>query len=358
MTRHAIDEAPGQRSAYGVSAAESANFVREVHAIVRDLLHPNPAIFWTDFLLTISAGYAALALYLSLPDYSIAQAAAFAVCGLAIYRAVVFTHEIAHRPPGTFRVFHCVWNLLCGIPALMPSFLYGDHKSHHLNQSYGTAGDAEYVFLGRRRTAWIFLLLSIVYPVLGPLRFSLMTPLALLVRPADRLIWRYASSLFILNPDYRREYDASAHSASRWVQEIACCVWAWCLTWLIWTRVIPMHAAIKIYFLFLFWIALNQLRALTAHRYGNAGYPWNYVGQVLDTNTFATGALLPELWAPVGMRYHALHHLMPSLPYHAAREAHRRLVERLPSGSPYHQTVQEGLWPPVKAALFGRRTKD
>jgi fatty acid desaturase len=240
----------------------------------------------------------------------------------------------------------------------MPSFLYGDHKSHHLNQSYGTAGDAEYVFLGRRRTAWIFLLLSIVYPVLGPLRFSLMTPLALLVRPADRLIWQYASSLFILNPDYRREYDASAHSASRWVQEIACCVWAWCLIWSIWTRAIPMHAAIEIYFLFLFWIALNQLRALAAHRYGNAGSPWNYVGQVLDTNTFATGALLPELWAPVGMRYHALHHLMPSLPYHAAREAHRRLVERLPSGSPYHQTVQKGLWPPVKVALFGRRTID
>ena len=55
----------------------------------------------------------------------------FSVVGFAMYRAVVFTHEIAHRGEATFRRFRMVWNLLCGIPFLMPSFMYGDHKSPH-----------------------------------------------------------------------------------------------------------------------------------------------------------------------------------------------------------------------------------
>ena len=39
--------------------------------------------------------------------------------------------------------------------------------------------------------------------------------------------------------------------------------------------------------------------------------------------------LVAELWAPVGLRYHALHHLLPSMPYHSLGEAHPRLVAHL-----------------------------
>ena len=34
----------------------------------------------------------------------------------------------------------------------------------------------------------------------------------------------------------------------------------------------------------------------------------------------------------VGLRYHALHHLMPSMPYHSLPEAHRRLVRDTEAG--------------------------
>jgi fatty acid desaturase len=50
-------------------------------------------------------------------------------------------------------------------------------------------------------------------------------------------------------------------------------------------------------------------------------------------------AMLPMLWAPVGLRYHALHHLLPNLPYHSLGRAHRRLLAQLPADSPYHATI-------------------
>ena len=43
------------------------------------------------------------------------------------------------------------------------------------------------------------------------------------------------------------------------------------------------------------------------------------------------------LWAPVGLRFHALHHLLPRLPYHSLPEAHRRLSAALPESSAYPQ---------------------
>jgi fatty acid desaturase len=65
--------------------------------------------------------------------------------------------------------------------------------------------------------------------------------------------------------------------------------------------------------------------------------------QYLDTVNVPPPALLPMLWAPVGLRYHALHHLVPNMPYHALGEAHRRLSAMLGADSPYHRASYPGL---------------
>ncbi|OLC67065.1 MAG: hypothetical protein AUH69_05455 [Actinobacteria bacterium 13_1_40CM_4_65_12] len=340
-----------------VDTDESIRFVREAHALVSDLLDPRPAHYWMDVVLTTLTAYTAFAAYVMAPDVSALQGAAPLVAALAMYRAAVFTHEIAHRPAGSFAAFTVFWNVVCGVPLWMPSFLYGDHKGHHAKPAYGTRADPEYILVawGGRARVVAFLSLALIYPALGFLRFLVLTPLALVARRLDRLIWTRASSLYNMNEFYRRPYDAQARAPSRWLQEIAASAWAWIVVGLVATDRVSWSTLGKAYVVFLLWMTINQVRTLAAHRYSNRrGMPVSHLAQVADTNTFARGGWLPHLWAPLGMRYHALHHLLPTLPYHAMPQAHRRLIERLPPESPYRATARRSLWPALVAMLRER----
>ena len=53
------------------------------------------------------------------------------------------------------------------------------------------------------------------------------------------------------------------------------------------------------------------------------------------------------LWAPVGLRYHATHHLLPSLPYHSLGEAHKRISAALGPQSTYQGANHKGMLPLV-----------
>jgi fatty acid desaturase len=69
--------------------------------------------------------------------------------------------------------------------------------------------------------------------------------------------------------------------------------------------------------------------------------------QYLDSVNVPPPALLPMLWAPVGLRYHALHHLLPSMPYHSLGEAHRRLSAHADAVGTYQQASYRGMMPLV-----------
>jgi fatty acid desaturase len=74
--------------------------------------------------------------------------------------------------------------------------------------------------------------------------------------------------------------------------------------------------------------------------------------QFLDSVNVPPPATLPILWAPVGLRYHALHHLLPGVPYHNLGEAHRRLKRELGEDSVYHESTHRHL-----SALVARLAK-
>jgi fatty acid desaturase len=91
----------------------------------------------------------------------------------------------------------------------------------------------------------------------------------------------------------------------------------------------------------------------------------SFVEQIEDSNTVTGHPLLTELLFPVGLRYHGLHHMLPSLPYHSLGIAHRRLMAQLPADSPYRSTIRGGfleaageLWRSASTSGRGRPVVD
>ena len=75
----------------------------------------------------------------------------------------------------------------------------------------------------------------------------------------------------------------------------------------------------------------------------DGGREMTFVEQMLDSVNYPYNPLIAGLWAPVGLRFHALHHIFPTMPYHALAEAHRRLMASLPADSPYRRTEARSL---------------
>jgi fatty acid desaturase len=87
---------------------------------------------------------------------------------------------------------------------------------------------------------------------------------------------------------------------------------------------------------------VNTLRVLGAHEYETDGTPRSRHGQLRDSID-TPGGPWTELWAPVGLRYHALHHYFPGIPYHNLGHAYRRIVRALPADSPYRESISPSL---------------
>ena len=70
----------------------------------------------------------------------------------------------------------------------------------------------------------------------------------------------------------------------------------------------------------------------------------NRVEEFLDSVNVPGFAPISALWAPVGLRFHATHHLFPSLPYHELPKAHRLLLGELSDTTAYRATCRRHLF--------------
>ena len=111
----------------------------------RDLYERSPAIYWTDFLLSIAGAWGLAAVYFLAPPWSAIQLAAFVLSAVLFLRAGTFMHELVHLRRGQMPWFGRAWNLLQGIPLLMPWIMYRNHADHHSTRLFGTPADAEYL---------------------------------------------------------------------------------------------------------------------------------------------------------------------------------------------------------------------
>ncbi|MGC3968746.1 MAG: fatty acid desaturase [Pirellulales bacterium] len=320
--------------------------MRDVLTLVKDLISPNPWIYWTDFLLSIVSAQAGLWFFTGAQYSWPVRAAGFLCAVVCFYRATVFTHELAHLRAGTFKGFRVAWNALCGIPFLMPSFLYEDHRYHHVNHHYGTLDDSEYLPLGRgtKRDIAKYVLQLFFVPLFGIVRFVVLTPFTWFSSSFRDWVWQRSSAMTAINWNYRRPLpEDQAEWRQARIMETLCFLYGSTFVTLVLTGILPWQILPQMYAVFASVTALNYMRTLGAHRYLSDGEPMDYRGQILDSYTIPGHPLLTEVWAPLGMRYHALHHLVPSMPYHNMGRAHRRLVKGLPADSAYHATIRPGL---------------
>jgi fatty acid desaturase len=342
----AADGAAATREAAAAARAripDDVAMLRTAAELTRDINVAKPWIYWSDFLGAALIGYAALAgaILLSAP-WAIASGL---VAVLALYRAGSFIHELTHIKHSDVPWFRFGWNLVVGVPLLVPSFMYeGVHNLHHTRVRYGTVEDPEYLPLALMKpwTLPVFVVTAMLAPVALLVRYGVLTPLSLLSPWLRREVIARFSGLQI-NPKFRRRPPEGALKRQWAWQEAGASLWSIALIAGVATGFVPLRAFLIFLAVAAFVMLLNQVRTLVAHLWENEGEPMTVTAQYLDTVNVPPPATLPALWAPVGLRYHALHHLLPSLPYHSLGKAHARLAAALGVDSPYHTASYPGL---------------
>ena len=323
--------------------ADDRAMLKAASELTRDLVAPRPVIYWADLIGSSVLGYATLVGAVALPGLWAVVSGIVSV--LALYRAMSFVHEVSHIRHASLPGFRAGFNALVGVPMLIPSFMYeGVHNLHHARTRYGTAEDPEYLPLALMKpwTLPVFLIVSVLAPVALLLRYGVLAPLSLVVPGLRRRVVEQYSALAI-NPEFRRRMP-EGEAKRLWDRvETAASLWAIAILALVATGTLSLRAFAIGMVIAAAVAVLNQVRTLVAHLWENDGEAMTVTAQYLDSVNVPPPALLPGLWAPVGLRYHALHHLLPGIPYHNLGEAHRRIEAALDAGSPYHKANYKGM---------------
>lgn len=317
--------------------------VKEARAVVRHLFQRRGALYVADFLATMTVVYLTAYWYLR-PGLSTLQLAAGVASACALFRAGMFIHEIQHMRRGEMTGFVVLWNILYGIPMMLPSFMYANHRDHHDRRTYGTAQDAEYrdfVGGGLPQISAHFLV-AFVAPPAAVLRFLVLGPISLCWPRLRQFVVIHGMSLG--DPAKGRRIWPDEDHTTWAVMELAVCAVMVAEIAMLALGILPGTLVPKAYAIGVISVELNAMRDFTAHRFANTSAAMSHAEQVADSINIVGKGPLSYLLYPVGMRYHALHHLFPAMPYHNMGKAHRLLMQKLPAASSYRETARRGFF--------------
>lgn len=346
-----MNQRPQRTLSASSNLASQREFYVQAREIVADLFQPQPWRFWTDFVVSTISAYVLASLWLALPMNSPLAWLAFFSGATLLYRSSMFIHELVHLPASQMKWFRRTWNFFAGVPMMVPSFSYASHLHHHSSRHYGTEHDGEYLPLanGSIKDILIFLTQIVSQPLLVFTRYAIGTPLSFLHPALRKWMLTHASSL-VINFQFEKDLKSKRQSSSDTFWELFTCFRTWVMIALVLAGVMPMVRLPRILMLAMFALTLNHVRTLAAHRYTSDGETISHLDQFLDSTNVA-GNWLTELLCPLGLRYHALHHLFPRIPYHNLGIAHRRLTEQLPADSVYHDATYPSIGSAIKDLL-------
>jgi fatty acid desaturase len=339
-----FEEEHGSKAMLGISMAQA----RE---LVSDLAPRREWIYWTDLLVSLTVGYGAF--FLCPADQLLSPLGAGCVlfAGFALYRAVLFVHEIVHAGD-ELRWFSVFWHAVCGIPMFVPKFFYELHQDHHTSRTYATAKDGEYVPYANwpRWRVCLLPLTALFAPPLFVARFLVLAPLGWLCPPLRRWLLERASAL-VIDAEFQRKMPARGAPRSWFVQEVLCFAYTLALAALFAAGAYRVTRLAEAYLVIMVFVFVNWIRVLAAHRYESDEKPMTFSEQILDSIDHPGSPVLGELWAPLGLRLHAVHHLFPSLAYHRLPEARRRLAAAVGVDGSYWSTEDPSLFASLKRLL-------
>src|SRR5437016_1179837 len=108
-----IDETSGDAAGIAPDAPDArraeAAFIASARALVKDLFHPRPAIYWAALLASAAVGYAGFYFPHDGRLPLAVRAGLFVVSALAFYRAALFIHELVHLNGSELRGFRFAW---------------------------------------------------------------------------------------------------------------------------------------------------------------------------------------------------------------------------------------------------------
>jgi fatty acid desaturase len=176
----------------------------------------------------------------------------------------------------------------------------------------------------------------------GVLRFGVLGPLSWFNPKVREWVAVRASSL-VVDLRYSRDPPLPQEARGWLVQEAGVFTYLLAIVAALVAGLLSAEPLVQLYLISAAGMFLNSLRTLAAHRYRSTGDPLTVTQQFLDSLNYPRRSWLIPLWAPVGLRFHAMHHLFPGIPYHNLAAAHNRMMGMLPEGSPYHRTAAHGL---------------
>ena len=344
-------------TAIPVSKTVDETWIRDARRVIHegstDFFEVSQRKYWVDLIICTVMAYVSAGIYLGAPLFSWVQILSFPFAAFWLYRGNSMVHEVSHLSKKQFTSFGFTWNLLLGIPTLFPStFFTSHHRDHHSGRHYGTPQDPEYivnVFTPGSLASGVFYLLHVaIYPIYVLFRF-LLAPLTLL-NPKLREFTLKRLSSFTLNWKYERNINRLDRKKFLLV-EMLCCARAWLIPLGIivgvsdWTR-LPM-----LYLLAITILAANQMRFFADHHFESHGDQMSMAEHITDSCNYSQNDFFTWLFFPFTIRFHALHHLFPTIPYHNLPAAHEHLSEKLPADSVYHTLDQPSWWHTCKQTL-------